>query len=151
MLVGEERAANHRLSELITEIAGAVGSLDKNLRGGLIEPLADTDTILPRAIIGETGVGSHIDSSTRHWQRACATAHTVADLAAAARSRTVERLDSCREIVGLSLKGENRVDIFSLELGGNVGALGSELHGDGALYECYIILVGRNEVARIGL
>ncbi len=53
--------------------------------------------------------------------------------------------------MGLGFEREDGVDVLGLELGGDVGSLGSELHGDGSLDESDIVLIGGDEVAGVGL
>ena len=47
MLEGEYRSADQWLTELITEVGGTVRSLDQDLLGSLIQPLANRQDILP--------------------------------------------------------------------------------------------------------
>ena len=55
MLESEQRAADEGLTEFVAEIRRTVRSLDKNLRGGLIEPLAGCQVLLP-GMLGQTGI-----------------------------------------------------------------------------------------------
>ena len=70
MLEGEYRSADQRLTELVTEVGGAVRSLDKDLLGSLIQPFAYRQDVLPIPFIifnlrvVKTRIGCHINSCT---------------------------------------------------------------------------------------
>ena len=49
MLKREHGAADEWLTELVAEVAGTIGSLDENLLGRLVEPLANRQDVLPVA------------------------------------------------------------------------------------------------------
>ena len=115
MFEGEQRTAYERLSELVSEVAGAIRRLDENLFGSLIEPFSHRQNILPVASSFESRVRSHIYGCSCYWPRANASAHTVSNLSSCAGSGTVERFDCCREVVSLSFQRDDALDRFRAE------------------------------------
>ena len=143
MLKRQHGAADERLSELVAEVAGAVGSLDEDLFGRLVEPFAHGQNVLPVATAVDARIGGHVDCRTCDGPRACATAHTVANFTAGACSSTVEGLYGGGEVVGLGLQGNHTLDVFHLEVvAGRLVFRGKLLDG-GALSEGHVVLVGR--------
>ena len=57
---GEYGTANQRLAELVSEIAGAVGCLNQDLFGSLVQPFAYRKYFLPGTVFVRAGVGSHV-------------------------------------------------------------------------------------------
>ena len=108
MLERQHRAADQRLSELVTEVRGSVRRLDQNLLRRLVQPFADGQDVLPvtgrLVVIGQSRIGCHIDSRSGYRPRAGATAHAVADLTARSRGSTVEWLYRRGEVVRLGLQ-----------------------------------------------
>ena len=149
MLECQERTADKRLSEFVAEVAGTVRSLDENVGRGLIEPYSRIHHQLPATARVETRIRGHIDSRARKRQRCLSAAETVADLASAAGSGTVERFDSGREVVSLCLEREDGLDRAAGEIISLVGIFGIELVYYRAFHESHIILIGRYEAAGI--
>ena len=85
VLEGEHRAGNERLSELVAEVAGAVGGFDEYLFRCLVEPLAHGQDVFPFAAAVEAGVGCHVDGCAGDGPRTGAAAHAVAYFTACSR------------------------------------------------------------------
>ena len=62
MLEGQHRTTDQWLAELVTEVAGTIRSLDKNLLGCLVQPFANGQNLLPLTLLLSAGVAGHIDS-----------------------------------------------------------------------------------------
>ena len=67
MFESEHRTADERLSELVTEVAGSVRCLDKNLFRSLIEPFSHWQYVFPVASAVESWIRCHIHGSTCYW------------------------------------------------------------------------------------
>ena len=105
VLKSEERTADERLTELVSEIGGTIRSLDENLLGSLVKPWARWHSAkLPLALGSSARIRRHIDGSTGKRKTCTATAQTVADFTTRTCGSTVERLHGGGEVVCLSLE-----------------------------------------------
>ena len=151
MFKGKHRSADEGLTELVAEIAGAVGGLDEDLFGRFIEPGPGLHTRFPGTGTPQPRVGGHVDRRAGHGDASPAARHAVADFAAASRGRSVEGLYSGREIVGLGLQGDDRMNIADAEETWNVLRERGELLDIGPLDKGDIVLVSRNEEVGVRL
>ena len=149
MLEGQDRTADQRLAELVTEVGGAVRRLDQDLLGRLVEPRARVEDLLPLAGALRAGIGGHVDGRSRDGQGGLSAAQAVADLTARTGRRAVERLDRRREVVRLGLERDHRLDVLDGEIVGLVAAQRGELLDCRALVEGHVILVGRNQLVGV--
>ena len=149
MLEGQDRTADQRLAELVTEVGRAVRRLDQDLLRCLVEPWARVEDLLPLAGAFRTRISGHVNRRSRDGQRGFSTAQTVADLTARTCRGAVERLDRRREVVRLGLERDHRLDVLDGEIVGLVAALRSELLDRRALVEGHVILVGRNQLVGV--
>ena len=99
MLKGQQAAVDEGLAELVAEVGGTIGGLDENLFRCLIQPLARLDVLLPFTALLRARIGSHINGSARQRQTALTAGQTVANLAAATSSCTIERLHGRRKVM----------------------------------------------------
>ena len=148
VLKGLEGAADEGLAELVAEVGGTVGCLDKNLRRGLVQPLAGR-TGLPFAAAVDAWVGGHVDGGTGYGEGTLAASDTVAYLSSAAGGRSVERLYGGGEIVGLGLQRDDGLDLLFLEEAGLGGRSGVEEPELGTLDEGAVVLVCGDDAAGI--
>jgi hypothetical protein len=112
MLEGQHRAADKGLPELVPEVAGPVGCLDQYLFRCLVEPFARLTVLFPLPWSVRPGVGGHVDGCAGNGQGALAARDTVTYLAAGAGGGSVEWLNGGGEVMGFSLQGKDRLDIF---------------------------------------
>ena len=138
MLKRQHRPANQRLTELVSEVRCAIRRFDENLFGRLIEPFA-------LCVAG----CRHINGCSCNRPRACATAHSVADFAARACRRPVERLDCCREIMRLGFQRNHALDVLHLKPVGGRLIRRCKLLDHRPLRERHIIFIGREYLVRM--
>ena len=143
MLECEHRTADKRLSELVTEIGSTVRCLCQYLLRSLIEPLAHGENLLPLAVGVCTGIRCHVHCSSGNGPRALTATHTVAYFTARTCRSTVERLNSCREIMSLGLERDNCFYVLYYEIIGYRVVGRSELLDNRTLCKCHVVLVCR--------
>ncbi len=145
MLESKHRTANQRLAKLIAEVRRAVRSLDKNLGRRLVKPHARIHHQLPAVLRAHARIRRHIHSRAGKRERSLAAAKAVADFAARARGRAVERLNSRREVMRLRFQRNHRLHRLLHEKRRLVGALGRELRHTRARHKRHIILIRRHK------
>ena len=150
MLEGEQRTADQRLTELITEVACAIRGLDQDVGRSLIEPLARGHLCLPRVRVVQTRISGHIHRRTCNGERSLATCDTVADLTTSTSRCTVERLNGSGEVMGLGLDRDNALEILNRKVIRYIVTLGSKLLNNGTLQECAVVLVCRGYAIGVG-
>ena len=151
VLEGEQRTADQRLTELVTEVACTIRCLDQNVGRSLIEPLTRGHLRLPRVRVVQTRISGHIHRSTCNGERALTTSDTVADLTARTRRCTVERLYGCGEVMGLGLDRDNALEILNRKVIRHIVTLGCELLNNRTLQECAVVLVSRRNAIGVSL
>ncbi len=151
MLEGEDGAADERLTELVAEVAGTVGSLDENLLGCLVEPLPDGKYLFPFPVLLGARIAGHVHGSSGYGPRAYATSHTVAYLAACACAGSVERLHGGGEVVRLGLDADDAFDVAYHEVVAGAVVGGSELFHHWTFSERHVVLVCRDYLVRVFL
>ena len=150
MLEGEQRTADQRLTELITEVACTIRCLDQNVGGSLIEPLTRGHLCLPRVRVVQTRISCHIYRSSCNGECTLTTCDTVADLTARTCCCTIERLNGSWEVMGLGLDRDNALEILNRKVIRHIVTLGSKLLNNGTLQECAVILVCRGYAIGVG-
>ena len=153
MLKREHATADERLPKLVAEVARSVRRLYQNLLRCLVKPLAHRQYRLPRAVaaVGQPGVGRHVDSRACYGPRAHATAHAVANLASRARGGAVERLDGCREIVGLGLQRDDALDVFHSKIVARRLVAGCKLLHHGPAGKGNVVFISRENLVWVFL
>ncbi|CCY15508.1 unknown [Prevotella sp. CAG:755] len=149
MFESEHRTGDEGLTELVSEIRRAVRRFDKDLFWCLIEPLAGRHGALPRTPAVKARISRHVDSRSGYRPRPDTASHTVADFSARSGRSSIERLDSCREIVSLCFQRNDALNIFHDEVIACRMVFRGELLDDGPLRESHIVLIGRYDVMRV--
>ena len=150
MLECQHRTTNQWLAEFVTKVRSTIRCLNEYLFRSLIEPLTLRHILLP-GIVGAllAWIRCHIDSSSCYRPRTYATTHTVANLTASTCCSTIERFYGSREVVCLSLQGDDTLYLLNvIEIRSRVVSRGELLYLR-TLTECHIILVCRQYLVRI--
>ena len=146
MLECEDGPCDEWLTELVSEVRSAVGCLDENLFGSLVEPLPDGQNLLPFVFFRCSWIARHVDGCACNGPRSCASTHAVAYLAACACAGSVEGFHRGREVVCLGFEADDALNVAHLEPVGRAVVCRSELLYDRTLTECHIILIGGDDV-----
>ena len=149
MLESQDRTADQRLTEFITEIGCAVRSFDQDLFRSLIQPRTRIKYFLPFTGTFRTRISRHINSSSGNRQRSLTTAQTVADFTTRTRCRSVERFYGCREVMCFRFQRDHSLDVFNCEIIRFVAALRSKLFYDRTIVEGHIIFISRYQFIRV--
>ena len=151
MLKSKHRTRNQRLAEFVSKVGSTIRSLDENLFGRLIEPLAHGEHILPGATAIQARVGRHINSRTSYRPRANATAHTVADFSTRSCGSTIEGFHGCGEVVRFGLERDDTLNVANDEIIARRMVCWCKLFHNRTLGKRHVVLVGRNNLMRIFL
>ena len=150
MFESEYATVDEGLAELVAEVGSAVGGLDEDFLGGLVQPLARLCVVFPAAVLFGTWIRGHIDGRTCQWQAGLTTCQTVANLSASACGSAIERLHGSGEVMCLSLQRDDGVDAFDLEVTGLILPERGELFHTGTQYKGHVVLVSRHQSVRVG-
>ena len=149
MFESQDRTADKRLSELVSEIRGTIRSLDENLLRRLVKPFANWQKLLPLTVFFCARITGHIDCSTCDWPRTNASTHTVTNLTACSCRSSVERFHRCGEVVRLSLEADDTLNVADNEIVARAVILRGKLLHDRSFSKSDIIFISGNDMMRI--